>query len=81
MSVQNDQHKRDKKGSRDDNGGDKKDNACFILHKESLFTNTHTYMCVQERHESTRKSIWQVGGQKMLGAIHHPTRRRMSNAQ
>lgn len=55
--------------------GDKKDNACFILHKESLFTYTHTYMCVQERHESTRKSIWQVGGQKMLGAIHHPTRR------
>lgn len=26
-------------------------------------------MCVQECHESTRKSIWQVGGQQMLGVI------------
>ena len=72
MPVQNDQHKRDKKGSRDDNGGIRK-----IMHVLSYIKNLylHTHMCGQERHESTRKSIWQVGGQKMLGAIHHPTRR------
>lgn len=44
MPVQNDQHKRDKKGSRDDNGGIRK-----IMHVlsyiKNLYLHTHIHTC------------------------------------